>query len=127
MTHGMMRAMFQATKREISVSRGRIGGDKREETKRERMRERRGEREEIKEKEKEREKGREKEGVGELLPLIYRSSDSQSLSGRELKSVYSTRPMLQEVRILPTWVSFHSKHCLAVFSTLRGCLAGFFL
>ena len=57
-------------------------------------------------------KGREKEGE-ERSPtsssFYFRHSDGQSSSGRELKSVYSTRTTLQEVRILPTLVYFHPK------------------
>ena len=65
--------------------------------------------------------------IQRLLPLVYRRFDGRSLSGKELKSVYSTRPTLQEVGILPTLVYFHPKGCLAVFSALRGCLDGFFI
>ena len=34
----------------------------------------------------------------------FRRSDGQSLSGRELKSVYSTRVTLQEVEIFLLWL-----------------------
>ena len=36
----------------------------------------------------------------------FQRSNGQSLSGRELKSIYSTRAKLQEVGILPTLVYF---------------------
>ena len=36
-------------------------------------------------------------------------SDGRSMSGRELKYVYSTRATLQVVGILPTLVYFHLK------------------
>ena len=61
-----------------------------------------------------------------VLPLIYRSSDGRSSSGRKLKFVYSTRAMLQEVWIFPTLAYFHPTGGLTVFSA-RGCFAGFFI
>ena len=48
-------------------------------------------------------------------PSDLRHSDCQSSSSQELKSVYLTRAMLQEVGILPTLVYFHPKGCLDVF------------
>ena len=90
----------------------------------EKQREERKERETKKEK-----KGKEKDRkkIRRLLPLIYRHSDDQSSSGRELKSVYLMRATLQEVENFPTLSYFHPKGCLAVFSALRGCLAEFFI
>ena len=55
--------------------------------------------------------------IQRLLPLIYRRSDNRSSSSRELKSVCTTRAMLQEVGNLVTLAYFHPKGCLVVFST----------
>ena len=70
--------------------------NKREEIKREREEEKR---------ERKKERKGEREGVGELLPLFYRRFDGQSLSGRDLKFVYSTRATLQEVRNRHWWTT----------------------
>ena len=44
-----------------------------------------------------------------------RHSDDRNSSDQEVKSVYSTRAMLQEVGILPPLVYFHPKACLVGF------------
>ena len=80
-THGMMRVMCQATNREISESQGRESVEEKHKKKKKKKRERG-------------KKGREKEGKegrSVVLPLIYRSSDYWSPSGRKLNSVYLTR------------------------------------
>ena len=60
-----------------------------------------------------RRKGGEIEREGKEDPIAsfsdFRHSDDQSSSHRELKSIYTTRAMLQEVGILPTLVYFHLK------------------
>ena len=53
--------------------------------------------------------------IRQLLPLI---SDVPTIGvslGRDLKSVYAMRDMLQEVGILYPLVYFHLKDCLAGF------------
>ena len=70
-------------------------------------------------------KEKEKEESWQASSLDLRLSDGWNSSDQEVKFVYSTRAMLQEVLTLPTLANFHPKDCLAVFSTLRGCLTGF--
>ena len=78
-THGMMRAICQATKRELKVS---GGGNRWRRTKRRKKR-KRG-------------KGERKEDSA-AYSSDFRGFDDRSSSGRELKSVYATRVTLQEV------------------------------
>ena len=79
------------------------------------------ERNEGKKKEKEREEEGEKEKGNErkedpaTSSSDFRCFKGRSSSGRELKSIYSTRATLQEVGILPPLVYFHPKGCLAGF------------
>ena len=84
--------------------------------------EKKKEKKEIKQRRGEGEKKRERNEDWETYSSDFRCFDCRSLSDQELKSVYATRATLQEVVILPTLVYFHPKGCLAVFSTLRGCL-----
>ena len=70
--------------------------DKKEKKERKRMR-RKGER---------RRRGRK---IRRLLPMIYQCFDGWSSSGRELKSFYSTRAMLQEVWTLSNLAYFHQR------------------
>ena len=72
----------------------------------------RKERRREKKKRKERNKEKEREGEEserERWRKGSRRSDSQNSSDQEVKTVYSTRATLQEVRILPTLVYFHPK------------------
>ena len=71
---------------------------KREETKRE------GRGEIVERRRRKGERKRERKEDLQVCPLIYRNSDGRSSLGRELKFVYSTRAMVQEVGILPPLV-----------------------
>ena len=109
-THGMIKAMCQAHRKEGDFSclggggNIRLGGEKRKrEKKREREERKEKQREERKKKEKEK-KMKEKEG--EEGRTMHSSSDPWRWA---LKSVYATRATLQEVRILPTLVYLHLK------------------
>ena len=76
---------------------------------------RKGRREREERKRRKGERMREMKEDRQLCPLIYRRSNGRSSLGRELKPIYSTRAMLQEVWILPPLVYFHPKRCLAGF------------
>ena len=85
-------------------------------------------RKEKKKRERERtKKEKEKEESRLASSLDLQRSDDRNSLDQEVKSIYLMRATLQEVDTFPTLAYFHSKGCLAVFSSLRGCLAGFFL
>ena len=59
----------------------------------------------------EKEKGNERTEDSTASPSDFKRFDGRSSSGQGLKSVYSTRAMLQEVGILPPLVYFHPTLC----------------
>ena len=71
--------------------------------------------EKKREEEGKKEKGNERKKDLVASSSSLRRSNGRSSSGRDLKSVYTTRATLQDVEILPT----------LVYSTIRGCLSGF--